>query len=419
MRWPVAILMFLAGAAIVPAAASATTASVSGGVILVEDTEGIDDEIDISSAGSNEFGPTIRIDGAEPGAGCTPDAQGDAFCPDGTGADGTGTPSSIRLALGDGDDEVVLRRNINTGLDDVDVTFDTGAGEDTVELRARGRFLILTGPEDDTVTFTSGGSGTQEAAGVDTGGGNDTVELVGNAQVGDTVDGGPGDADHVSYDGRPVTPNLRIRSNPDRPSGRVGTTANRLGENDRLANFEVLEGHSGRSTITGGPGDDTLIGNGGRDGLRGGDGDDRLDTNDGVVDLVAVCGLDDDDVAIIDSVDPNPNAVPVLGLSRNCETVMQQPRGQRPLAFLSQVRERDDLVSVRLRCVRRNGCRGSLVVADRRRRRLSERETFDLGNGDSQTYRLSLNVGSLPRGAQVLARGRDGRGRKLESSVVI
>jgi Ca2+-binding RTX toxin-like protein len=324
----------------------------------------------------------------------------------------------MRFVLGDGDDEVSLRRNINTGLDEVDVTFETGPGEDEVDLDGRGRFLVLTGSENDLVHFDTG-SGTQEAATVDTGGGDDTVELVGNANVGDAVDGGPGDADHVSYAGRPVTPNLRIRSNPNQPSGRVGTLANRLGENDRLANFEVLEGHSGRSTITGGPGDDTLIGGAGRDGLRGKDGDDTLNTNDGVLDLVAVCGLDGNDVAIIDSVDPNPNNIPVLGLTRNCETVMRQPHGQRPLLILTRAHERRDAVSVRARCVRRNGCRGSLVVTNRRRRAISGTERFSIGNGESETVRLSLDVGRLPEGAQVIARTRDGKGRVHESSTVL
>lgn len=418
--WVAAALMFPASAALAPAVASATTAEIQGGVIVVEDTQGIADSITVSSAGSNEFGPTIRIDGATPGAGCTAAAGGEAFCPDGTGSDGTGTPNSISFALGGGADDVTLQRSINTGLNAVDVTFDTGPAKDEVDVgNARGRFLIMTGTEDDIVHFSGGGSGTQEPATVDAGAGNDKVELAGNANVGDTVEGGPGTADHVSYAGRSAT--VRMISNPDRPSGSVGTAGNVLGENDRLSNFETLTGGSGSDTITGGAGDDTLIGGPGRDGLRGNAGNDTLNTNDGVVDLVANCGLDGSDTAIIDSVDPNPNTTPnqVLGLSRNCETVMQQPLNQRPLARLTRVRAGKHAVSVRASCARPGGCRGTLLVVNKRRRALSARKRFTLAKGTSHTYHLRLTVGSLPRRAQVLARGHDRKGRKLESSVVV
>ena len=418
-RWIVAAFIVPASAALAPAVASATTARVQGGVIVVEDTQGIADSITVSSAGSNEFGPTIRIDGATPGAGCTAAAGGEAFCPDGTG-DGTGTPNSMSFTLGGGADDVTLQRSINTGLDAVDVTFDTGPGKDEVDVgTARGRFLFMTGTEDDIVHFSGGGSGTQEPATVDAGAGNDKVELAGNKNVGDTVDGGPGIADHVSYAGRTAT--VRMISNPDRPSGSVGTSGNALGENDRLSNFETMTGGSGRDTITGGAGNDTLIGGPGRDGLKGNAGNDTLNTNDGEVDLVASCGLDGSDTAIIDSVDPNPNAAPnqVLGLSRNCETVMQQPLNQRPLLRLNRVRAGEHAVSVRASCTRPGGCRGTLLLVNDRRRALSARKRFTLAKGRSHTYRLRVTVGSLPRRAQVLARGHDRKGRKLESSVVV
>ncbi len=418
-RWIVAAFAFFATAALTPAVASATTARVDGGVIVVEDTQGISDDITVSSAGSNESGPTIRIDGATPGTGCTPDAQGDAFCPDGTGATGTGTPHSMRFALGGGDDEVTLSRTINSGLDAVDVTFDTGAGEDEVDVgTARGRFLIATGSEDDLVHFSGGGSGTQEPATVDTAAGNDKVELAGNLNVGDTVDGGAGTADHLSYFGRSAA--VTVVSDPTQSSGRTG-------ENDHLSNFETLEGGSGADTVIGGAGNETLIGGGGAgDILRGNGGNDTLNTNDGLKDARAECGLDGADIAIIDSVDPHPNVTggptffrPINGGNRNCETVMQQPLGKPPLARLSRVRATDDTVTVRLSCESRGGCEGTLLVIDERIRTLSERERFDLDKGDSETFRLDLKVKNLPDEARVLAEGRDRKGRRLESSVAV
>jgi hypothetical protein len=436
-RWIVAALIFPASLALAPAVASATTAGVEGGVIVVEDTQGIADDLTVESAGSNEFGPTIRIDGATPGAGCTAAAGGEAFCPDGTGPDGTGTPHSMRFTLGGGVDDVSLQRNIDTGLDAVDVTFDTGPARDEVELRARGRFLILTGEGDDLVRFVTG-SGTQEEATVDAGAGNDKVELTSNQSVGDTVDGGPGASDRVSYAGRSA--GVTIISDPAQSSGSSG-------EDDHLSNFEILQGGSGPDTITGGAGNETLEGGSGTDTITAGAGtdtlvggpsagdillgeagNDTLKTEDGVKDARANCGFDSaggGDTAIIDSVDPHPNLTggptlfrPVLGGSRNCETVMRQPRGQRPLVVLTRVHA-SRAVSVRASCARPGGCHGTLRVLGRARRSLSAPKPLALAKGRSRTYRLPLSVGSLPRAARIVARGRDRKGRELETSVVV
>jgi hemolysin type calcium-binding protein len=436
-RWIVAALIFPASAAIAPAVASATTARVEGGVIVVEDTQGIADRLTVSAAGSNQFGPTIRIDGAAPGDGCIPAAGGEAFCPDGTGSDGTGTPNSMRFVLGGGADTVSLQRTIDTGLDAVDVSFDTGPAKDEVELRACGRFQISTGDDDDVVSFRGVVCGQEEAT-VDAGAANDKVELAGNQNVGDTVDGGPGVSDRVSYAGRGAA--LTIISDPTQSSGSSG-------EDDHLSNFEILQGGSGPDTITGGAGNDTLEGGSGLDTLTAGagtdllvggpsagdillgeGGNDTLKTEDGLKDARANCGLDGSDTAIIDSVDPDPNFVnkggtffnpilkPILGGSRNCEKVARQPRGQSPLVALTRAHA-SGAVSVHASCERPGGCHGTLRVLGRRS--LSDPEPLDLAKGQSRTYHLLLNVGKLPRGARVVAHGRDRKGRELESSVVV
>ena len=74
-----AVGLLVVGAAVLPGAAHATTASVVGGTIRIVDSNGVADHVDISPAGSVTEGKVWRISGVDPGPGCD-SGGGGAMC---------------------------------------------------------------------------------------------------------------------------------------------------------------------------------------------------------------------------------------------------------------------------------------------------------------------------------------------------
>jgi Ca2+-binding RTX toxin-like protein len=162
------------------------------------------------------------------GDGCAVTAPGEVRCRN-ESADPSGGRGLVTIDAGDQDDVVTAS--------DYFLTIRGGDGND-----------VLTGSADDLDTIEPGGGD-------------------------DTVDGGDGADDGVSY----ATRADDVRVNLDDGSAGSG------GERDSLTRIE---------SATGGEGDDWLIGSALRNGLTGGNGDDRLEGGDGVDTLDGENGRD-------------------------------------------------------------------------------------------------------------------------------
>ena len=150
------------------------------------------------------------------------------------------------------------------------VTLDTGDGNDTVNLA--GLTLpatIIDGPGDDTVTGGSGNDTFVGSSGNDTlsgGPGNDTFGDAGGAGA-DVVAGGLG-SDTADYASRTVALTVSLDDQP-------GDGA--AGENDNIrSDVETISGGTAADHLIGSPGNDTLRGNGGADVMDGGGGADTF-----------------------------------------------------------------------------------------------------------------------------------------------
>ena len=137
----------------------------------------------------------------------------------------------------------------------------TSTGFDTFQNIER---IVFT-DQDDAVNASNDNAGVT----LDTGAGNDFVEA---GQAADSLDGGDGTADTLSYadstDG--VTLDLE-----------AGTGTGGNAEGDTFTNFEFVQASENADTITGSTGDDTIETLGGEDSVNAGDGADSVSTGDG------------------------------------------------------------------------------------------------------------------------------------------
>ena len=268
-----ALLAALAAALVLPSAALGATATVtSAGAIAYTAAAGEVNEPSLSLS-IDRRAVTVRDPGAAiaAGDGCTAVDEHQARC----AVPENGSPVTVALDLGDGDD-VVTGLTLLGALVDI----DAGRGNDRVDARAAD---VRGGDGDDVL----------QASGTLEGGPGDDVLLGGFASdtlAGgpgrDRIDGGPG-SDTVSWadETRPVTIDL----------GRPGP-AGPADEPDDVRNVEsaiggsgpdVLRGTDGANQLTGGAGDDRLDGLGGGDWLDGGRGTDRLRGGAGRDQLIA------------------------------------------------------------------------------------------------------------------------------------
>jgi Ca2+-binding RTX toxin-like protein len=292
----------------------------------------------------------------EIGAGCTRPGDGWIHC----------QPAPVNVNLGDGDDFMLVPRNVDTVLAVISnigpFQIYGGDGDDEIGSGTGNTDVLDGGPGDDlirvghpkpssilaltTTDVISGGTGNDtfsdgcyddntmqgsvlaldpsvksgcswekyflaDFENLSGGNGNDT--LVGNAGT-NRLDGGAGH-DTVSYNrSAPVSVWLDGIANDGE-----------LGENDNIVNVEDLVGGGEddtfvgdalANTLLGGGGKDTIEGGAGVDRLEGGPGDDVVRALDGAADAVVSCGGDTDKVAA-DAADPVDATCESVGTTGN------------------------------------------------------------------------------------------------------
>lgn len=249
-------------ALIVPATASASTATLSGGALSYTAAPGEANSVLLTYSFG---GYQVQDNGAmiQSGGGCTISKNGHlASCP-------SGLILAVSVDLGDGNDA------LSTGLV-IPVTIHGGAGDDTL----------------------AGGMGNDLIYGD---GGNDSLE---GSYGDDTLDGGAG-ADTISGSSGVDTVSYASRTAPVAVSldGVAGDGEANEGDNV-AASVENIVGGAGDDTLTGNASANTLDGGAGHDSFYGGAGADKILALDGTADTVA-CGADADTVANdpIDSID--------------------------------------------------------------------------------------------------------------------
>jgi len=301
MRTPAAVLLaagllLLPGA---PVAGAAVTASLSGGVLTITG-DALPNQIIVSDAGAN-----LSIDGATAaGSGCA--GTGPVTCSD------AGTTTIVATL---GDDLDVWDSN---GIDKA-TTVDLGNGIPIAGLYQRAR----TGNAADTII-----GGPHEESDIVTGGGNDTIRLLGGddarfsfiftggpgsvlagpgedvIEMGDGNDGGTGNDNFI--DGGPGNDTYDLGAGNDRnvvdDFGNTGDSGNDTllggpGEDGTTGPFWGLG--AGNDSFDGGPGNDFApFGGDGVDSLRGGADNDTMSTSlDGFSETVEG-GPGDDTIAI-------------------------------------------------------------------------------------------------------------------------
>ena len=184
----------------------------------------------------------------------------------------------IRIESGDGNDEVVLSRNLT-----LPASIHGGAGDDFMR-GGGGNDHIIGGPGNDDLRATLGNDTLEGGEGDDilrSGDGND--ELVGGAGN-DTLLGSIGDDLLEGGDGNDF---LRAGRGNDILRGGAG-------DDELRANLgsDLLDGGTGNDTLLGHSGSDTLLGAAGNDSLSGGRGDDVLEGGAGNDSLSGGTGKD-------------------------------------------------------------------------------------------------------------------------------
>jgi hypothetical protein len=269
LRRALLLVLAIATTLVAPAAADASSATVSKGKLTYTALTG---EANVLTASYPSAGVVTLTDNGHmgampiwiyPGSGCT-------------GAGQTITCSGVTdltLNTGDGADDVV-----DSSAVPLPTQVTTGNGNDRV----------LTGAGNDNINTHDG---------------NDVLD---GGLGSDVYTGGPGTGDVASYAShsasQPVIATLDGLQND-------GCAA--CGENDRIsADVEGLTGGAGSDTLTGGPGNDTIDGGPGADVQNGGPGNDTLVARDGSVDRLD-CG-DGSDGGSADNYDT---------IGSNCESV--------------------------------------------------------------------------------------------------
>jgi len=246
-------------------------------MLVLDAAPGEVNRVTVGEAGDGAF--AVRDDGAPlvAGAGCSAGTDG-VLC-----AVETGASRAMRVALGDGDDQLdVTLTGPNLSASS---TIDGAAGDDRLTARSG----IVEGGEGDDVLAATLGASLRGGLGTDRLSGGPSNDVLDGGRGTDVLDGGGG-ADRLSYAGRaePVVVDLGA------------ATAGANGEDDAIANLEGadggdgadilrarpdaaarLTGGGGEDVLEGGPLDDHLLGGAGADRLAGGDGRDELDGDEG------------------------------------------------------------------------------------------------------------------------------------------
>jgi len=471
LRWTAAALTVAALA--LPAAAGATTASINGYAIVINDPQGITDHITIAPGGTDQSGLEWNISGVTAGQGCAPSGGG-AFCSDNRFQ---GTLRSFQITLNGGDDTLTygVATSVNGG--NPTGTIDMGAGNDTVTSSAVAAHTILGGAGSDTITLTGfapGGSGvptsgpTPAPVTIDGGTENDMIDASGRSSA-DVINGGAGtdtvtyanratavtvtldDVANDGFHGSSTVENDNVHTDVENITGSPASDAltgdaaanvlSGLGGNDRI------DALGGDDTMLGGAGDDTIgplpptVGTpicfinpfthiricttflfvttatpDGIDTIDGGAGNDHLNSTDGLADQPIQCGtgIDSADVDLFD-----PATLP------GCESVFRGAVDQHPLVRILGARpgaEGSGKVRVALACTREHArlCRGTLALG--RGDKTIARAHYSIKRNHAKAVTLELR-GSAKRAAArshgvrvlVVASEVDQQGRPLTS----
>jgi len=416
MKHPLALVAALVAIAIVPAAASASTLTVEGGMLVLRAAPGEQNTVSVAGDETDTLvaiGDVARP--AYPAGTCAPDfwALSGVVCEP--------QPGGIRIELGDGDDRLNVYAGVpgagtivalgGDGTDDLSALshlkstlLDGGNGNDLLG-GGSGADALLGGAGDDDL---NGRGGSDELRGGD---GND--KLLGDdyqAPSADVIDGGPG-SDRIERDwssaiGQPqpsIDVSLDGQANDGRPGEGDNVTAVEwihlntpatLSAGADPVDFEVFNASTAPSRLTGSPaadrlrsydaadsivagggddwieagyGDDTIVGGPGKDTINADagsgacnflvcrlpQGNDTIDARDGEADSVE-CGPGND-AATVDAVDT----------VSNCETVSVAVAAGGPGASVAKcvvpkVKRGEKLPAVRAK-LRRADC-GAKVV---------------------------------------------------------
>jgi Ca2+-binding RTX toxin-like protein len=321
-----------------------------------------------------------------------------------------------------------------------------GSGDDTL-IGADGADLMEGGAGNDVLEGGDGGDELRGEDGFDTltgGPGNDTAEGGGGSDVftmgavpdgADTLRGGDGLFDNVSYAGRrsAVEASIDVVANDGAPPApgaifgerdNIATSVEELtggGGNDVLRGSSApnkLSGGAGNDLLNGGtppPGespslDDVLDGGVGSDALQGAGGADTLFVRDAIddqIDAVLSCGFG----AGTDRLDADIRDDDTRPLPIDCETVDQGMVGEHPnVRILSASRGGRRGLEIALRCPRktRRGCAGRLAAkAAIRRGRFGRGVRYALRRGGRAVIRVPAAAGARVR-IRSLERGRLG-----------
>ena len=308
--------LVLACLAVLPAAASAATVSVSGTTLTYTAFGGEPNTARITKSGGtfkvSDSGATVT-----PGAGCAAVTTHEATC-------AVGAVNLVKMFLGDQDDTATFTGDTTAQLfgQGGGDTLTGGGGNDTIDagtgtnerLIGRGGNDNLTAINASLASLLQGGDGNDRLTGPEAFGstffspsvlgiymgdaGNDTIvgSATNDALIGgtgaDNLDGGPGGFDVAGYSDRsePITANTADGLANDGSANDVGVV-NGVSQRDKIfSTVEGVAGGSGNDVLTGSGANDLLIGLAGNDTLNGSTGDDSL-CGDGSVSVIPSSGV--------------------------------------------------------------------------------------------------------------------------------
>jgi diguanylate cyclase (GGDEF)-like protein len=322
-------VLALGAALLAPAAALASSVSLSAGKLTVSASPGKANQFEIWS-GTNQDGSGVLVTDASgtsltPGSGCIVYGPGV----------GCAMPQSVTVNAGDGDDSVIIHSPLP-------FTLNGGAGQDSL--------------------YGSDGADTLD--------GGDGDDMLAGGPGGDVFRGGSGE-DTLTFAAHSVA----VTADPDGVADDGSS-----GEHDNvMPDVEDLIGGPAADTLVGGPGANSLSGGDGADALYGRDGDDTLEGGEGQDVMRAEAGDDtvrsrdasSDDVSCGAGQD-SASADPVDQLAGDCETetvAPPPPAPPAPAAVLLAPRAKVKLsprgtVPLRLRCplTATQGCTGTLTI---------------------------------------------------------
>jgi len=281
-RFPIALAIALAGAALAPAAQAASVTKTLTDVVYYAEP-GEDNDLTITDPGG-----TIVFEEDSIAVSTSPP------CLVATGTRVTCSGFDVERIIvdaGDGTNRVVASAPYELRIDGADGTSNafTGGPIQNLLIGGNGHDVLVGGAGKDEI---QGGDGSDDITGMSgadelLGGVGDDRFFSATLDGADQIDGG-GDSDTVDYGGRatPVTVTLDNSSN----DGGFTMSPFPLAEGDNVrSSVEIVRGGSGDDTLTGSPAGNRLYGGGGSDLLAGGLGADRLEGGAGT-DAVSYAG---------------------------------------------------------------------------------------------------------------------------------